>query len=155
MTETPTTSADASGGREALGVEEAGDAYLQLVDTKNEAVAAASRRFETAQLDGDLTEASAAMSDFGRANEEFAERVASVSWPGAVDEDVTILIDAARVEADASDAYADSILAFDDGAATAEDTAAAARRLFDATSATLTAAGPVRETLGLAPVQSG
>lgn len=140
---------------ETRGVEDAGDTYLELVATKNDAVAVASQRFETAQLDGDLSAAAAAMNDFGQANRDFAQSLASTSWPEPVDGDVTILLGAATDEAEAADAYADSIRAFDDGEASAADTEAQARRVFEATSATLTAAAPVRETLGLPPPPGG
>lgn len=150
--QTPTTSSSVSTEGGSLSVAAAGEAYLALVDSKNDAVATTSDRFETAQLEGDLTEVAAAMTDFGQANREFAERLASTSWPEAVEGDVAVLVAAAEAEAEAADAYAESILAFDDAEATAEDTEVVARGLFEATGATLDAAAPVRKTLGLPPV---
>jgi hypothetical protein len=139
----------------ALTVEQAGERYLALVDAKNAAVAGASNGFETAQLEGDLTEAAEAMRELGRANDDFADGLSAEQWPTAVDTEVAGVIDGARAEAEAADAYAESILGFDQGSATAAETEAAATRLFEATSTTLDAAGPLRGALGLPPVPNG
>ncbi len=151
----PATTTASSPSDGALGVDEAGAIYLGLVDNKNEAVAAASQRFEAAQLEGDLPEAAAGMGDIGRANRGFIDGLTGEEWPDAVAADIATLIEAASAEAEAADAYAQSILAFDEGTATAADTTAVANRLFAATAATLDAAGPVRRALGLPPVPGG
>lgn len=137
---------------ESPPVAEAGEVYLRIVDDKNAVAADAFERFDRAEADGDPAEAASAMRDYGRANRRFADEVSRTRWPADVEPEMAALSEAAEAEAEAAEDYADSILAFGDGSASASDTAAAAERLFDATRATLDAAGPVREALRLPPV---